>query len=82
MGALGVLRQFIGPDIRSLVVDVTPAALTTIDAEFERVAALAPPSIKVVSAGGDGGPDPMDDIFPRVDISEQVDSLIAVFHFF
>lgn len=40
---LGVLRIFVGPDIRNLVSDVSPAQLSTIDAEFEKVASAPVP---------------------------------------
>jgi cytoskeleton-associated protein 5 len=40
---LGALRQFIGPEVKSFVEDVSPALLANIEAEFDRVAKLDPP---------------------------------------
>ncbi|KAI9595885.1 armadillo-type protein [Syncephalis fuscata] len=80
---LGVIRMFAGPDIRTFVQDVSPAVLTNIDAEFERVAALPPPQPTKGGGGDDGGDaggsgggggsaDVMDELFPRIDITSQI----------
>lgn len=43
VSALGVLRMFVGPSIRSFVEDLSSTLLATIDTEFSRVEALEPP---------------------------------------
>ncbi|KAI8812683.1 armadillo-type protein [Cladochytrium replicatum] len=40
---LGTVRGFVGPDIRGLLQDLNPQTLALVDAEFEKVAARAPP---------------------------------------
>ncbi|KAJ3290966.1 Cytoskeleton associated protein 5 [Rhizoclosmatium sp. JEL0117] len=71
---LGGLRMFVGPDIRQFVADLSGPQLATIDAEFEKVAARAPPapSRVVQDAGPSTSEDPMDNLFPRVDIMTRV----------
>ncbi|KAI9105402.1 hypothetical protein DFS34DRAFT_7380 [Phlyctochytrium arcticum] len=85
---LGTLRMFVGPDIRSFVQDLNPQLLTTIDAEFEKAAAKTPPKpskqqgSNTIPAAGTAGaaitavpiavPDPVEDLFPRVDLNEQM----------
>jgi cytoskeleton-associated protein 5 len=43
---LGTLRVFMGPDVRTLIADLPPAQLATIDAEFEKVAKDEKPEVK------------------------------------
>ncbi|TPX49741.1 hypothetical protein SeLEV6574_g01287 [Synchytrium endobioticum] len=80
---LGTLRVFTGPDLRSLLSDLSPALLTTIDAEFEKSAAAAPPRPTLTSAeqaqsSVASGAGAMEDLIPRTDISSQISSeLIA-----
>ncbi|KAJ3077075.1 Cytoskeleton associated protein 5 [Podochytrium sp. JEL0797] len=78
---LGGLRMFVGPDIRTFVADLSGPQLATVDAEFEKVAVRAPPEpTRVVndeggageSGGGGEGEDPMDSLFPRVDLMTKV----------
>ncbi|KAI9333804.1 armadillo-type protein [Obelidium mucronatum] len=63
-------------DIRTFVADLSGQQLALIDAEFDKVAARAPPepSRVVVDAvgGGGGADDPMDTLFPRVDITSKM----------
>ncbi|KAI8882635.1 ARM repeat-containing protein [Backusella circina FSU 941] len=84
---LGALRQFIGPEVKSFVEDVSPALLANIEAEFERVSKLDPPQPSRApnngdsdDDGGDGGDasaDAIESLFPRVDISGQLGKTIA-----
>ncbi|RKP24750.1 armadillo-type protein, partial [Syncephalis pseudoplumigaleata] len=76
---LGVIRMFAGPEIRIFVQDVSSALLASIDAEFERVAAMAPPEptksgAEDAAAGGGGAADVLDELIPRVDINSQIPS--------
>ncbi|CAG8440367.1 2083_t:CDS:10, partial [Acaulospora morrowiae] len=70
--ALGALRIYVGPDIRTFVQDLNPTQLATIDNEFEKVADQAPPKPSKVSAeianSGRGGNDALEELFPKVDI--------------
>lgn len=71
---LGTLRMFTGPEIRTFVQDLNPQLLATIDSEFEKAAAKAPPKPtkeQTLDATADVG-DSTEDLFPRVDISGQV----------
>lgn len=43
VACIGVLRMFVGPTLRSFFEDLSGTVLSTIDAEFARVAALEPP---------------------------------------
>ncbi|KAJ3254119.1 Microtubule-associated protein, microtubule dynamics during spindle orientation [Boothiomyces macroporosus] len=43
LGILATLRQFVGPTIRDLLVDLPPNVLSNIDAEFQKVEKLAAP---------------------------------------
>ncbi|GET04485.1 microtubule associated protein [Rhizophagus clarus] len=75
---LGALRIFVGPDIRTFVQDLNPTQLATIDSEFEKVASQEPPkslrpSAEVVSVGG-SGKNPIEELFPKVDIGAQFTS--------
>ncbi|KAI8994916.1 armadillo-type protein [Pilobolus umbonatus] len=83
---LGALRQYIGPEVKAFVEDVSPALLATIESEFERVANLDPPQpskapteavVGTSSGGGGGGADSLDSLFPRVDISGQLNKTIS-----
>ncbi|KAL9553831.1 hypothetical protein MBANPS3_003097 [Mucor bainieri] len=89
---LGALRQYIGPEVKSFVEDVSPALLATIEQEFERVSRLDPPQpTKAPSGGGaagaadddgdDGGAagaaDAIESLFPRVDISGPLGKTVA-----
>ncbi|KAI8616669.1 armadillo-type protein [Chytriomyces sp. MP71] len=71
---LGGLRMFVGPDVRSFVADLSPQLLATVDAELEKVAATAPPAPArvVVHTGAVATEDPMDNLFPRVDLTSRV----------
>ncbi|KAI9009704.1 armadillo-type protein [Gaertneriomyces semiglobifer] len=75
---MGTLRMYIGPDVRRFVEDLSPQLLATLDAEFEKAAAKAPPKpMKVQQLDTSAASaDPADDLFPRVDISSQVTSLL------
>ncbi|KAF9973158.1 Microtubule-associated protein, microtubule dynamics during spindle orientation [Actinomortierella ambigua] len=87
---LGTLRRFIGPSIRSFVEDCNPSLLSSIDAEFAKVADMAPPQVTKGSVasedasggaagggGGSGGAEAaMEELFPRVDISPQLTSTL------
>ncbi|KAJ3104241.1 Microtubule-associated protein, microtubule dynamics during spindle orientation [Phlyctochytrium planicorne] len=68
---LGGLRQFVGPDIRALLGDLSSQVMATIDTEFEKVAAREPPKPSKVQAVADavGSADPAEDLFPRVDLA-------------
>ncbi|KAL1917720.1 uncharacterized protein VTP21DRAFT_3554 [Calcarisporiella thermophila] len=93
VSTLGVLRRFIGPEIKSFVTDVNPTLLATIEAEFEKVGGMEPPQPTRVStelaaptaaaaggangAGGGAATDPLDDLFPRVDIGSQLNSKLV-----
>ncbi|OAD02874.1 hypothetical protein MUCCIDRAFT_142534 [Mucor lusitanicus CBS 277.49] len=86
---LGALRQYIGPEVKSFVEDVSPALLATIEQEFERVSRLDPPQPTKAPAGAAGAADDGDDggagasadaiesLFPRVDISGPLGKTIA-----
>ncbi|KAI0341693.1 ARM repeat-containing protein [Trametopsis cervina] len=80
---LVTVKLFAGPSIKDLVEDLNPQLLKTITAEFDKVegnAAPVPTRISadvasvVTSSGGGGGKagasggDPLDDLFPRVEI--------------
>ncbi|KAI9145343.1 armadillo-type protein [Paraphysoderma sedebokerense] len=43
IAVLTTMRIFVGPDIRSFIQDINPAQLSTIDAEFDKVADRTPP---------------------------------------
>ncbi|KAI9254442.1 armadillo-type protein [Phascolomyces articulosus] len=78
---LGALRLYIGPEVKSFVQDVTPALMANIEAEFDKVAQMEPPTptrttaeSQAASRGGGGGggnaaADAVESLFPRVDIS-------------
>ncbi|KAI7908148.1 armadillo-type protein [Cokeromyces recurvatus] len=84
---LGALRQFIGPEIKSFVEDVSPALLATIEQEFEKVSKMDPPQPTKApknfdgdDSGGDIGStnaDAIDSLFPRVDISGSLSKTIT-----
>jgi cytoskeleton-associated protein 5 len=64
-------RRFLGPSIRDLLLDLNPAILTTIDAEFEKVATLAAPipvkqNSTPISVMSD------EDIITKIDISSKL----------
>ncbi|KAI8588296.1 armadillo-type protein [Geranomyces variabilis] len=72
---LGTVRMFVGPDIRKFVEDVNPQLLQSIDAEFEKAAAKAPPVItKEPPAAAQDAGSTEDDLFPRIDITVEVTS--------
>lgn len=48
---LGALRQYIGPEIKSFVEDVSPALMALIEQEFEKVSKLDPPQPTKTSKG-------------------------------
>ncbi|TPX36658.1 hypothetical protein SmJEL517_g01345 [Synchytrium microbalum] len=74
VSVLGSLRMFAGPDLRALLTDLSPALLTTIDAEFDKVAALAPPkpTIAAIQQAGTDITESTEDLIPRTDISSQM----------
>ncbi|KAH8917187.1 ARM repeat-containing protein, partial [Atractiella rhizophila] len=88
--ALVTLKLFVGNDIMNFVQDLNPQLLTTIQSEFAKVdGAPAPEPIKTSadnaapSSGGGGGAggggggkgaDPLDELFPRVDLEKLVSS--------
>lgn len=89
---LGLLRTYVGPDIRTFVQDLSALLLQTIDAEFEKVADQTPPEPTRVGAAVAAAPagkaagkasaaaasrDPMGDLFPRVDITTIVSAKIV-----
>ncbi|GAA5815313.1 hypothetical protein MFLAVUS_008819 [Mucor flavus] len=87
---LGALRQYIGPEVKSFVEDVSPALLATIESEFEKVSKMDPPQPtkgNAVAMSGDDGDedvgannasaDAMESLFPRVDISNQLAKTIT-----
>lgn len=87
---LGALRQYIGPEVKSFVEDVSPALLANIESEFEKVSKMDPPQpTKGVAmdadddnGGGDGGgadagADAIESLFPRVDISGPLNKTVA-----
>ncbi|ORX94275.1 ARM repeat-containing protein [Basidiobolus meristosporus CBS 931.73] len=87
VSVLGCLHMYVGPDIRSFVQELSSTQLSTIDAEFAKVAGQTPPEpvkglalLETVTAApsGKGGAaksvDLLDDLFPRVDISSQINS--------
>ncbi|ORX54518.1 ARM repeat-containing protein [Hesseltinella vesiculosa] len=79
---LGVLRQYVGPEIITFVQDVSPALMANIEAEFDKVAKLDPPmptkgavaapANENGSAAASGNADPLDSLIPRVDITNQL----------
>lgn len=84
---LAELRLYVGPEIRTLVQDVNSSLLNIIDLEFAKVADKSPPTPtkgkreveEATQAAESGGEDMMDDLFPRVDISSQINPpLIAL----
>jgi cytoskeleton-associated protein 5 len=87
---LVILRIQIGPSISSLVEDLKPALLSTINTEFEKVAGQTAPVPTKGPAKGDGSSGEgggsgsatqdfvLDDIFPRVDISARIAPVVVV----
>ncbi|KAG0261640.1 Microtubule-associated protein, microtubule dynamics during spindle orientation [Mortierella polycephala] len=80
---LGILRRFIGPGIRSFVEDCNSALLATIDAEFAKVADMEPPQVSkgmaeasADDAGASAGAAAVEELFPKVDISNQLTSAL------
>ncbi|RUS19776.1 armadillo-type protein [Endogone sp. FLAS-F59071] len=71
---LGVLRLYIGPEVKSFVQDVNPTLLATIEAEFAKVADMEPPKPPKASATSATGDEALEDLFPRVDIGSQLNS--------
>ncbi|KAG8908511.1 Microtubule-associated protein, microtubule dynamics during spindle orientation [Tulasnella sp. 403] len=78
---LVTLRLFAGPSVRDLLEDLNPQLLSTIDTEFGKVDRQAPPiptrfsadNVAVASSDGKGkGSDPLDELFPRVDLDRLV----------
>lgn len=73
--ALGALRLYIGPEVKSFVQDVSPALLATIEAEFDKVGSMEPPQPTKGAADDavdDDKSDAIESLFPRVDISPQL----------
>ncbi|KAJ3398578.1 Microtubule-associated protein, microtubule dynamics during spindle orientation [Chytriomyces hyalinus] len=73
---LGGLRMYVGPEVRTFLGDLSGQLLAVIDAEFEKVAGRAAPAptrvIAVDPAAGGSSADPMDSLFPRVDLMTRV----------
>ncbi|KAI8849851.1 armadillo-type protein [Chytridium lagenaria] len=67
---LGGLRQFVGPDLKALLSDLSGPLMATVDSEFEKVAAREPPKPTKAQSAAVGGSseDPADELFPRVDL--------------
>lgn len=86
MKALVVLRLFVGPDIKAFFQELNPTLLSTIDLEFDKVNGEPAPSPTKFSAdnaqaasatsgkASNGSSDPLDDLFPRQDISRLITS--------
>ncbi|KAF9519981.1 hypothetical protein BS47DRAFT_1370532 [Hydnum rufescens UP504] len=84
--ALVTLRLFAGTGIKDFLEDLNPQLLTTIQAEFDKVEGQSAPvptrtsaDVVLSSAAGSGGKakgatsgDPLDDLFPRVDLEKLV----------
>ncbi|KAJ9059676.1 hypothetical protein DSO57_1038958 [Entomophthora muscae] len=82
---LAELRMYVGPEIRVFVQDVNPQLLAMIDAEFAKVGDRSPPTpTKGKPANQDNAAaeepqdvqDMQDELFPRVDISSQINSAL------
>ncbi|KAG9019496.1 Microtubule-associated protein, microtubule dynamics during spindle orientation [Tulasnella sp. 427] len=80
---LVTLRLFAGTGIKDLLEDVNPQLLATIESEFAKVDGQAAPvptrfsadNVEVAVAGGGkgkSGGDPLDELFPRVDLDKLV----------
>lgn len=76
---LTTIRQFSGPKIRDLLNDVSPAILSTIDAEFQKFADVAPPAPvkQQVAVAAVAKTSSVDNLFPKVDISNKITSEIS-----
>ncbi|KAI9279535.1 armadillo-type protein [Sporodiniella umbellata] len=86
---MGALRQYIGPEVKSFIDDVSPALLANIETEFEKVSKMDPPqpskgpAINGDTESGDGGntgagaAEALESLFPRVDISGPLNKTIA-----
>ncbi|KAG0164625.1 Microtubule-associated protein, microtubule dynamics during spindle orientation [Apophysomyces sp. BC1034] len=61
-------------EVKSFVQDVTPALMATIEAEFDKVAEMEPPKPTKGPAEDEsgGGSDAIESLFPRADISGQL----------
>ncbi|KAK9721018.1 hypothetical protein K7432_003763 [Basidiobolus ranarum] len=80
---LGLLSMYIGSQIRTLVQDLSPSLLSTVDAEFSKVADQKPPQptkgVTVSGTNGNSGAtmqQVLDHAIPRVDISSQINTKI------
>lgn len=78
---LGNLRVFIGPEIKTLLTDISPAQMATIEAEFQSVANVPIPEKlrgqaleKKASSGTVYVAASNDDLFPRLDLGSAVSS--------
>ncbi|KAG8914017.1 Microtubule-associated protein, microtubule dynamics during spindle orientation [Tulasnella sp. 408] len=80
---LVTLRLFAGPGIKDLLEDVNPQLLATIEGEFAKVDGQPAPTptrfsadnVEVAATGGGkgkSGGDPLDELFPRVDLDKLV----------
>ncbi|KIM49151.1 hypothetical protein M413DRAFT_438317 [Hebeloma cylindrosporum] len=77
---LVTVKIFAGPSVKDLIEDLNPQLLNTITSEFDKVEGQTAPEPSRVSAdlanlapesskdSKSGGADPMDDLFPRVEI--------------
>ncbi|KAF9532947.1 hypothetical protein CPB83DRAFT_873879 [Crepidotus variabilis] len=75
------VKLFAGSSIKSLIEDLNPQLLNTVNAEFDKVEGQSPPEPTRTSAdlenmaadtgpatNAGGGSDPLDDLFPRVEL--------------
>lgn len=80
---LVTLRLFVGSDIKGFLQELNPTLLSTIDSEFDKVNGQQPPIPTRTSAdhvqalhneteGSKSRRDPLDDLFPRKEISKLV----------
>ncbi|ORZ13461.1 armadillo-type protein [Absidia repens] len=88
INVLGGLRMYLGPDIIAFVQDVSPALMTNIENEFEKVSKMDPPKPTKTSTalrakasnsqtgakniGGDPGTDALESLIPHTDIASQL----------
>ncbi|KAJ3121227.1 Cytoskeleton associated protein 5 [Nowakowskiella sp. JEL0407] len=72
INVIAAVFAFKGPEIRTLIQDVNPQLLTTIDAEFEKVAARGPVVATRVQQVEEGDAAETEEIIPRVDISNKI----------
>ncbi|KAF8959054.1 microtubule associated protein [Flammula alnicola] len=64
---LVTVKLFAGPSVKDLVEDLNPQLLNTITSEFDKAEGQAAPE-PCGSKAQSGGADPLDDLFPRVEL--------------